>query len=871
MFDSFSQEQVFSLFRYTIIHNTTNSIMRTMEASRPSSPEPDQIQKISDENSDCQGSPTTVFDVDDLYVTKNTASNVVSVDNNDSLAIDFADTTNSDYKHLSEQYSESFSSTTTNKDRRTRLRKKQRDRMKYLNIMPTIQEVTEEEESLGEVASLGFTLLSEDDVISMHIQTLSTPTVTNSENEVKEVRLLVGEASQRAAQGNEGKALTIYKDGLGVLQQNVTRISKQMEAWAMREPKFEKTALYIILHEEWAESALVVADIRTRLASIYERHEDYNEALCCSEEARVIYQRQAIFDEIHHKKGSCAREKEVTAESMMEQIEEARESQYIRNSLHQTVERIREKIEATKDETSRGFLYEDIFDKLSTVLSLELMYLGESHPQISNTKALLSMFYSEIKQNEKALRAMNDAVLICEMALGDKHPQTGTKYQDAAKLYERIGGEDNISKAIDCYEKAITTLKKAEENVSERLCFSLNRVAVLYTERKCYDIAIKKLKNAIHISQENYRERSDNISTEPIQLWLNLGECQALKEEPALASEASGNALRIQSEKRKFYDESRTGPGSIPDLISNSKIASTMKMLGKNLATELKFKEAYNCFMEALSILQDDLNTAQELDKFNPTTDIPKLQDEVASALYDLAKVKQEDAKYSEATKLYKESLELRKESDEKRIVSERSNYINCAMCLAGIGTIELIQNEESEAFKSFNQAIHYAKQEGIPDSDPIAVMLREKSCTAAESMEDDDVVLSRLEEKAKTLRFSKDLENCTLTIDIVIGMKRALLEKITGEEEITNAKRQLAASLTTKGEVALFQNAKNEAIEYINEASDLLKQCYLNHNDPSFQQIEKLHDKIRKMKRRNLIGDKIKKMKRRNESRGEF
>jgi tetratricopeptide (TPR) repeat protein len=854
--------------------------MSTMEASRSSSPEPDQIQKISYEKSDCRWSPTTVFDVDDLYLTKDSASNVVSVDNDDALSLDFCDT---NYKHLSEQYSESF--TSSKKERRSRLRKKQRERKKYLNILPTIQEVSEEEEKEGEVANLGFALLSEEDDISMHIQTLSPPTVT-SENEVKEVHLLIEAASQRAAQGNEEKALAICKDGLGVLQQKVARISKQMEAWAMREPKFEKTALYIILHEEWAESALVVADIRMMMASIYERHEDYNEALCCSEGARVIYQRQAIFDERHHKKGSCTREKETSAESMMEQIEEARESQYIRKSLHQTVERIREKIVATKDVTSRGFLYEDIFDKLSTVLSLELMYLGESHPQISNTKGLLSMFYSEIKQNEKALRAMNDAVLICEMALGDKHPQTGTKYQDAAKLYERIGGEDNFSKAIDCYEKAITTLEKAEGNVSERLCFSLNRVAILYIERKCYDIAIKKLKSAIHISEENYRERSDDISTEPIQLWLNLGECQALKGKPALATAASRNALRIQRDKRKFYDASRTGPGSIPDLISNSKIASTMKRLGQSLATELKFKQAYGCFMEALSILQDDLNTAQELEMFNPTTDIPKLEDEVASALYDLAKVKQEDDKYAEATKLYKESLELRKESDKKRTVSERSNHINCARCLAGIGTIELIQNEDSEAFKSFNQAIYYAKQEGIPDSDPIALMLREKSCTAANNMnkgqkplvgietentEQDDVIISQLEEKAKTLRFSKDLENCSKTINIVISMKRALLEKVTGEEQITKAKRQLAASLTTKGEVVLFQNAKNEAIECINEASDLLEQCNLNQNDQNFQQIEKLHDKIRKMKQRNMISDKIRKMKRRSESRAEF
>jgi len=773
--------------------------MNTMEFSLSSSQNSSQVQKVSDERSDCRRSPTTVIESDIFYFTKTISTNVTCVDKDD--AIINAGFVNTDYEFISEESSEEGFK---KEDRFAKLRKKRRERTKYLSVLPTIQEVSEEEEGECENKSLGFALLSEEDDISMHIRTLSPP--VNSENEFKEVQLLIDAASQRAAQGNEEKALAIYKDGLYILKQEVTRISEQIQAWAMSEPKFEKTALYIILHEEWAESALVIADIRTMMATIYERHEDYDEALCCSEEARSVYQRQAIFDERHHRKGSCAREKEMSMEIMMEQIEEARESQYIRQSLHQTVERIHEKIVATTDETSRGFLYEDIFDKLSTALSLELMYLGETHPQIANTKGLLSMFYSEIKQHEKALRAMNDAVLICEMALGDSHPQTGTKYQETAKLYERIGGEDNFSKALDLYEKAIATLERAEGNVSERMCSSLNSAASLYIQQECYDIAIKKLKQAIHISEENYRERSDDISNEPIQLWLNLAECHALKGEPVISTEASRSALRIQRDKRNFYDASCKGLGGIPDLISNSKIAFTMKRLGKSLAAELKFKEAYDCFIEALSILKADLNAAQELVKFNTTIDLPRQEDEVACALYDLAKVKQADTKYTEATELYRESLLLRIESDKKRTVSERSNHINCAMCLAGIGSLELIQNEESEAFKSFNRAIYYAKQQGIPDSHPIALMLWDKSRIAANNMkngrnssggiktentENDYVIISRLEEKAKE---SGDFENCVQTINIVINMKRKMKPRNSIGDKIRRMRRRNAS-----------------------------------------------------------------------------
>ena len=104
----------------------------------------------------------------------------------------------------------------------------------------------------------------------------------------------------------------------------------------------------------------------------------------------------------------------------------------------------------------------------------------------------------------------------------------------------------------------------------EKMCSSLNRVAILYIQRQSYDVAIEKLKRAIHISEENYRERSDDISTEPIELWLNLSECHTLTENPALASEASRNALRIQREKRSVFDLTpRKGTGNIPVLISN--------------------------------------------------------------------------------------------------------------------------------------------------------------------------------------------------------------------------------------------------------------------------------------------------------------
>ncbi len=846
-----------------------------MENPRPSSPTRDQIEN---EKAECQKSPTTVIETETVVFEQSfPSSDEETYDDDNHTTVEepvdeeeeqekekeepsFATPNATDLKTPPPPPPPQSTEENNKEDRYSKLRRKQFDRRKYLNILPTIHEVTSYEEKTGETkSSLGVPMLSEADDILLHIQTLSAP--VNSVHELKEIQEKIEDASLRAKKGNEDKALAIYKDVLGVLEKEVTRITKQMEVLGRKQSKFENTKLYIILHEEWSENALVVADVKSKMATIYEQRENYQDALECVTEAREIYQRQANFDEDHNNNGSSAREKEMSMEIMMEQIEEATESHSIRKSLHETVERIREKIIATKDETSRGFLYEDIFDKLSTVLSLELMYLGDEHPQISNTKGLLGKFYGEIKQNEKALRVMNEAVLICETSLGNLHPETGTKYQDAAKLYDRIGGDENCSKAIELYEKAITNFEKSEGNVSEKMCSCLNRVAILYIQQKSYDLAIEKLKSAIHISEENYRERSDDISTEPIQLWLNISECHGLKGNSSLASEASRNALRIQKEKRQVYDfTARKGSGDIPALISNSKIAFTLKKLGKSLAAESKFEESYSSFEEALSILRADLATAQESGKFDPTIDIPGKEDEVATVLYDLAKIKQTDNKLIEACELYKESLELCKESDKKRTVTERSNNIDCALCLAGIGSIEMIEKAYSDAFKSFNQAIYYAKQEGIPESDPITQMLWDKSRIAAENMNNvkkpkrksaktavDDIVISPLEDKAKELRKTKDLANSIKTINTVIGMKRAHVEKIAVEDQNTNAKRQLAASLIFKGEVALLLGEKKDATDCINEASNLLKESGADDDDESVKQIEKFRKKVNK------------------------
>ena len=725
-------------------------------------------------------------------------------------------------------------------------------RYRQVSILPTIEEITASEEEQGETKdgrSYCSNIVVDD--ISSHIRPLAAPSPKN-DIDIREVRRIMDKASLSASRGNEDNAIVLYKGGLKILKRGLKRVSRQMESAASK-PTLEKTALYIALHEEWSELALVIAEIRTMMAIVYERKGEYDKSIICCEEARTVYHRQSLFDERHHRKGSDSRSSQITMEHMIRKLEEARESYSGRKAVHETIDRIHEKIVATTNETSLRFLYEDIFDKISVVLSLEVVHLGDMHPQVADTKELLSILFSGRGQNEDALHAMRHAVHICEVALGDQHPRTGLKYKKAAKLYEKFGGDSNRKTAIEFYERAIATFRKAEGNWLKVLCGLLNDVGVLYIQHRDYDMAATKLCEALEICNKSTELKSDSI-----QVWLNLAECHSWRKELELATDATQNALRIQRKIQESLDRSNSHPEETsPALSSSHGIALTLKRLGKCLVNQKKFDLAYGALLEALSILQTNYSISQEVAENDPEVDLPGQQDEIASALYCLAEAKQLDKKCTEAIRLYRESLQLRLNSDKVRGPGKKVNRVHCAMSLYGVGTVQLQINEPSEAFKSFNEGIHYVRKEGLPDSHPIVQMLWDKSHMAASKMFHDhnkstasksasekrldstalerrkephtnnawSYTISRLEEKAKAEKEKGDIEECIKSMYLVVEMRRKYLVKRMGSETSRKkAKQHLAASLLSLGRLELLTNGVERGMMCFTEALSLCK-----------------------------------------------
>jgi tetratricopeptide (TPR) repeat protein len=626
------------------------------------------------------------------------------------------------------------------------LSKQQQRRFEGVSILPTIEEITASEEERGE-ATTG----SHNNEVHYSVDDLShllfprDSTTTKWESSKQEVRKIISRASEHVARGQERKALELYREALDILKQGVKSVSTQMEI-ACSKPKLEKAARYIVLHEEWSELAMAVAKIRTLMSVLYERQGEYDTSICNCEEARKIYEQQAVYDERHQRNTFRAGDKEIETEETLRRLEVARESYAARTAFHETIGRIQEKIQATKDQTSLDFLYEDLHEQISVVLSLERIHLGEQHPQVADTKAMLSSLYTELGQPDKALAILQEALRISEQTLGVIHPATALKYKQLAKLYEKMGGSNNVILAIQFYAKAITSFKQSEGNASRHLCSLFNDIGMLYIQQHNYGLALRNFNRALDLCIKGRTDSKETSSVYLVQIRLNLAKCYSMQQETDRAVNATLHALNIQKELQKMHVTANGTHFGSHSLFSAVGLADTQQRLAEELTAQKKYEEAYAVLEEGLTLVKAEYSKAQDFAIKNPTIDLGVYQDTIASILFALAEAHQADSKYSESIKMYRESLQRRKAADKVRPAGSKLNNIYYLRCMAGIGSVYLEKNQPSEAFKIFSAAIHLAKKETLPDSHPILKSLWDKSHVASRKMLVDSAIDTKAE-----------------------------------------------------------------------------------------------------------------------------
>lgn len=550
------------------------------------------------------------------------------------------------------------------------------------------------------------------DFIGPMMQKNNIRTYCKSGNREK-IEALEKEASSLALCGSEQAALDVYQKALVITRTDVSRIKKQLKQVTAKHHPSTVRSIHSRLHEDWLQIGVSIARIRTMMAILFERIGDVEHAISCCKEAREVYTRQVGYQ----LKWNI--ESEINAEEAAEQMEVmvqkmslAQETFEDRKKLHEEIIMWRNKILTTEDEEMKKTLYRTVEKKVVTVRNLEGDILGQHHPQVGDTSSLLATISLEQEDIEKALEHMKDAISITRLSLGMKHPRTGEKYCEVARIYEKRRHDPVHEKfAIKNYEMAADVYRNSSAS-PRKVGSILNDTAVIHIRRREFGVAVKLLSDALECYvAANESEAEGEMCTDTVQIWRNLGECYASRKEYEYAANAFVSALNLQRNARKMKDKGGDYPPV--EFTDDESIANTLRRLGKAYAGMKRYRHSLVVLKEALVIHRIEVSNAMKVTQGRANPDLPGKQDQLAHTRFCMAEVYEAIGNYSDAVTLYGESLQLRLFSDAHKDHKKRTNMVHCAMCLAGIGSVHMKQNECEEARKVFKDALNYCEAHG--------------------------------------------------------------------------------------------------------------------------------------------------------------
>ncbi len=341
-------------------------------------------------------------------------------------------------------------------------------------------------------------------------------------------------------------------------------------------------------------------------------------------------------------------------------------------------------------------LYEQLFDTLFRVLELEMDNLGDSHPQVADTLAILSDVYAERKDWDTAIDKMHRAVSIVQLALGECHPGTAEKLRRLAGFYQKRQKYDtDVDVAIEFYNDAVAAYKEACGGHSRLVGSTLNDLAVLHIHRQEYDEAVALLSDAL-VEFDSITSNGNGIHSDTAQIWRNLGECYARRQEWESAALAYKNALEVQRNARRCYEtliqehsqkmQKSNNPEDAnvlvrPLLADDDSIADTLNRLAKVYSAMGKYNKACVVLNDALYLYQVGYHVAKgtrtESKVEKNTTLLCKNQDQIAHTLYCIAEVQEKRGLHENAINVYSEALQLRLFSDAQRCLNDRGERGN--------------------------------------------------------------------------------------------------------------------------------------------------------------------------------------------------
>lgn len=408
-----------------------------------------------------------------------------------------------------------------------------------------------------------------------------------------------------------------------------------------------------------------------------------------------------------------------------------------------------------------------------------------------------------------------------------------------ARLYS-VNNEEEL--ALSYYVRSIEVLRSVID--PSFIVSLLNDVAMIHIRRRRFVEAVAVLQDAIECYDTASGPDPAHVrACEVIQIWRNLGECYFQLRDFKESVSALDSALTLQRDTRRAVEsttQQQVGTvaidQSVPILATNSKIAETLRRLGKSYKGQGMYAEASSVLKEAIKIHRVVTAKADsEMKNLEGVSDLPAAQDELAASIFCLGEVCSESGDYDAAFKLFNDSFQLRLFSDANR-EGGRTNMVHCAMALVGMASVHVKKGELMEGSKVYSDALAYCDAHGVPDDNVIHRMIRDKLNETKELIKQKNKMeveegnmadLVILENEAHMHLKSGDLDKAIHTLTHIMATRRALLKLLRAQKrDSAKVKFDTACVLELFGIVLTRKGDYKHAIRAFGDAYKLFHAC---------------------------------------------
>lgn len=588
---------------------------------------------------------------------------------------------------------------------------------------------------------------------------------------------LVKDATDWLEIGEDEKALKAYQQAIQIAGSEIARINVKIRTCASH-VKVVQRSIKDRLAQDLRKVGVSIGKLRTKMAIVYERLGDYDNAILCCQEAKALY---ANLPNADGTKSSSPSKLVGVIETMIQQLQSTKTALSERTDLLHELEAFRAEADKTQDPQRRNKCFGQMEKIASAVMTLEVKVLGACHPQVADSLQLLSTISLEKSNPVRAIHYLDQAIAISQECLGEKHPRIGQYCLRLARICQSSGAE---TKALENFEKGIKVLSQSHSTkYSKMLGSTMNDIAVLFMRRGENNTALEKLHLALKYYSSKCDRPKDGVVDDIIQVHQNMATCYMAEGNFGRAQEIYSKVLDLQNDSLRLCDDVEvSGLGSVDadenltTVIREVAIAQTLVNLGRAAAAEGDHEEAIRSFQKALGmfnvlVAEEGIKAGSRRSKY------VEYKRRITKILFCIAGENVAIGNLDEAMKFYTESIGI------YCLLGEDLQSVNAdhvAHCNLGISKVFCERNDVVSAHRLLKKTMRYCLNGKIKAAEKTMQAVRTRLDEVEASLKKPtEECLTGVEENAKLQIKARVYDAALLNLKVALSIRGTKLSSL--------------------------------------------------------------------------------------------